>query len=49
MKTFVILTLTLVILYLVIKNNEALKGIIESVTGTFKDSFNAVTEVGDFK
>lgn len=49
MKTFVILTLTLIILYLVIKNSEALKGVIESVTGTFRDSFNAVTEVGDFK
>jgi len=49
MKTFVLLTIAFIILYLVIKNSEALKGIIESVTGTFRDSFNAVTEVGDFK
>lgn len=49
MKTFIIITLSIIILYLVFKNVDALKGILDSVTKTFGDSFNAVTEVGDFK
>lgn len=49
MKTFVIITLSIIILYLLFKNIEPLKGVLETVTKTFGDSFNAVTEVGDFK
>jgi hypothetical protein len=49
MKKFVLLTLAVVILYLLFKNTETLKKILETVTGLFRDSFNAVTEVGEFK
>ena len=49
MKNFIIITLSIIILYLLLKNADAIKGILESVTKTFGDSFNAVTEVGDFK
>lgn len=49
MKKFVLITLGLIILYLLWKNADTLKEILTKVTGTFNDSFKAVTEVGDFK
>lgn len=49
MKRFVLITLAIIILYLLFKNTETLKKIFETVTGLFRDSFNAVTEVGEFK
>ena len=49
MKRFVLITLAVVIVYLLFKNTDTLKKILETVTALFRDSFNAVTEVGEFK
>jgi hypothetical protein len=49
MRKFILITLALVILYLVWKNADVLKSVLTSVTGTFRESFTAVTEVGEFK
>jgi hypothetical protein len=49
MRKFVLITLALVILYLVWKNAETLKTVLTTVTGLFRQSFTAVTEVGEFK
>lgn len=49
MRKFILITLAFVILYLVWKNTDALKSVLQTVTGLFKQSFDAVTEVGEFK
>lgn len=49
MRKFVLITLALVILYLLWKNADVLKTTLETVTGLFRQSFTAVTEVGEFK
>lgn len=48
MKRIIVITLALVILVLLLRNVDAMKQIIGSVTGLFARSFEAVTEVGDF-
>lgn len=49
MKRFVIITLSIIIIALLLKNVDVLKQIIKTVTDIFGKSFRAVTEVGDFK
>lgn len=49
MQKIVLITLGLIILYLVWKNADVLKTILETVTDLFGQSFKAVTEVDDFK
>ena len=49
MRKIVLITLGLIILYLVYKNADTLKTILKTVTDLFGKSFQAVTEVGDFK
>jgi hypothetical protein len=49
MRKFVLITLALVILYLVWKNADVLKSVLTTVNGLFRESFTAVTEVGEFK
>lgn len=49
MKNFVIVTLALVIVVLLWRNVDVFSKVIKSVTRLFGDSFEAVTEVGDFK
>lgn len=49
MRKFVLITLAVIIVYLVWKNADVLKTVLKTVTGTFDQSFKAVTEVGDFK
>lgn len=49
MKRFVIVTLTLVIIVLLLRNAAVLGVVIKTATGLFGESFKAVTEVGDFK
>lgn len=49
MKKLVIVTLALVIVVLLWRNVEAFSRVVKSFTGLFSESFEAVTEVGDFK
>lgn len=49
MRKFVLITLAVVIFVLLFRNTAAVKQIITSATALFRQSFDAVTEVGEFK
>jgi len=49
MRKFILITLAVIILYLLWKNADVLKTTLTTVTGLFRESFTAVTEVGEFK
>lgn len=49
MKSFIYITLALAIVVLLWRNAGKLSKVIDSITGLFGESFEAVTEVGDFK
>jgi hypothetical protein len=48
MRTFIFITLAVVIFVLLLRNTEVLSQTIKTVTDLFGRSFKAVTEVGDF-
>jgi hypothetical protein len=49
MKKFIVITLAFVIVALILKNVEVFAAIIKFTSEQFGKSFNAVTNVGDFK
>lgn len=49
MRKLVLITLAVVILVLLLRNAEAVKQVVKSASGFFKQSFDAVTSAENFK